>query len=164
MIRSYRGTAAADQRGQALVEFAVILPIIVLVVLGLLDLGRGIFAVNTLAQAARQANRTAIVDQDVSRVKAVAIASAPTLGLSTGNVDVCFKQPTTAQTGCSSPAIDDCPQSTRDIGCLAIVRAHLNYTPLTPVISLFWSSLQLSSTSIGPIEYVCPYGTQTTCP
>lgn len=159
--RALRNT---DSRGQALVEFAIVLPVIVLVILGLFDLGRGVFAYNTLAQSARQANRLAIVDQDVSRVAVVGIAAAPTLGLAASNIDVCFKTATSAQRDCSSPSTDNCPLSTRSIGCLAIVRSHLAFAPLTPVISVFWSSLQLSSTSISPIEYVCPTTTQTSCP
>lgn len=158
------GSRRNRSRGQSLVEFATVLPVITLVILGLFDLGRAVFSYNTLAQAARQANRTAIVDQDVDRVKAMAIAAAPTIGLTSGNVSVCFKTSDTNQKDCSSPSTDNCPSSDRVIGCLAIVTASLSYTPMTPVISTFWSSIALTSTSIGPIEYVCPYETQATCP
>ena len=150
-------------RGQALVEFAIVLPVIEMVVLGLFDLGRAVFTYNTLSQAARQANRTAIVDQDSDRVKAMAIAAAPTIGLSSSNVSVCFKTAYSTQTNCASTA-DNCPSTARVIGCLAIVTASLNYVPMTPVISIFWPSISLSSTSIGPIDYVCPFEGQTTCP
>lgn len=151
-------------RGQALVEFALVMPVIVLVVLGVLDLGRAVFSYNTLAQAARQANRTAMVDQDVDRVKAIAIAAAPSLGLSPSNVSVCYKTSETAERDCSSPTTDNCPSASRTIGCLAIVTTSLSYVPMTPVISVFWSSIALTSTSVEPIEYVCPYGTKVTCP
>jgi Flp pilus assembly protein TadG len=151
-------------RGQALVEFALVLPVIVLVLLGLLDLGRAVFSYNTLSQAARQANRTAMVDQDVDRIKAVAIASAATLGLQASNVAVCFKTSDTTERNCSSPATDNCPAASRVIGCLAIVTTSLSYVPMTPVISTFWSSISLASTSVQSIEYVCPYGTKVTCP
>jgi Flp pilus assembly protein TadG len=157
----HRGRSAD---GQTLVEFAITLPIIILLMLALFDLGRGVFTYNTLSQSARQASRLAIVDQNTTRVKDQAIAYAATLGLTSSNVDVCFKTYNSTQTSCSSPATDNCPQATRDIGCLAIVRTHLNYTPMTPFISTIWSSISLSSTSIVPIEYVCPSGTQTTCP
>lgn len=151
-------------RGQTLVEFAIVVPVLLVIVLGLLDLGRAVFVYNTLAQSARQASRTAIVNQDTDQVRSAAIAYAPTLGLTSSNVDVCFKTATTEQTNCSSPGTDNCPQSTRDIGCLAVVRAHVSYTPMTPVISVFMSSITLSSTSVEPIEYVCPSGTATACP
>jgi Flp pilus assembly protein TadG len=138
--------------------------VIVMVLLGLLDLGRAVFSYNTLAQAARQANRTAMVDQDVDRVKAVAVATAATLGLSSSNVDVCYKTSETAERNCSSPTTDNCPEASRVIGCLAIVTTSLSYVPMTPVISVFWSSISLTSTSVEPIEYVCPYATKVTCP
>jgi Flp pilus assembly protein TadG len=151
-------------RGQSLVEFAIVLPIITLVVLGLFDLGRAVFTYNTLSQAARQANRTAIVDQDTDRVKAMAIAAAPTIGLTPSNVTVCFKTEDTAQSNCSSPSTDNCPTATRVIGCLAIVTASMSYAPLTPVISVFWPSIPLTSTSVGHIDYVCPTTEDPTCP
>lgn len=151
-------------RGQTLVEFAIVMPIIILVVLGLVDLGRAVYAYNTLAQSARQAARTAIVNQNVTNVKAQAIASAPTLGLTPANVDVCFKTSGSTQTTCANPTTDNCPQSARVLGCLALVKTTLNYQPMTPVISLFFSSIPLSSTSVGTIEYVCPTGTATACP
>jgi Flp pilus assembly protein TadG len=150
-------------RGQSLVEFAIMLPVMVVVILGLFDMGRAVFVYNTIDQAARQANRMAIVDQDASRVRATAIAAAATVGLTNSNVDVCFKRPDSAQLNCSS-STDNCPEATRVIGCLAIVRTHLNFAPLTPIVSVLVSSISLSSTSIEPIEYVCPEGTKTTCP
>lgn len=155
--------ARRRSRGQALVEFAIVIPIIVFAMLGLLDLGRAIFAYNTLAQSARQAVRMAMVDQTTSVVKQVAIEYAPTLGLTTGNVDVCFKSSSSTETTCSS-STDDCPAATRVIGCLAIVQVSTTYVPMTPVVSTLWSSIALSSISIQPIEYVCPYDTHTTCP
>lgn len=151
-------------RGQSMVEFAIVLPIITMVVLGLFDMGRAVFTYNTLAQAARQANRTAIVDQDTDRVKAMAVAAAPTIGLTSSNVTVCFKTEESTQTDCSSPSTDNCSSSVRIIGCLAIVTTSLTYTPITPVVSIFLPSIALTSTSVGPIDYVCPTGSQTTCP
>jgi Flp pilus assembly protein TadG len=165
MVRLTRRARAKRRHadGQTLVEFAVVMPIIALVVLGLVDLGRAVYSYNTLAQASRQAARTAIVNQEVADVRAVAIAAAATLGLTTANVDVCFKTATSSQVSCSTAA-DNCPQSTRVLGCLAIVRANLIYRPMTPFVSLIWSTIPLTSTSIGSIEYVCPSGTGSTCP
>lgn len=139
--------------GQSLVEFALILPLLVLMIMGIFDLGRGIFAYNTLAESARQANRLAIVDQDQARVQAVAIAHAPTLGLSAANVVVCFSDPAAPRCGGAS-----C------LGCLASVTTRTTFVPITPIISTIIPSLTLSSTSVGPIEYVCPRTGQSSCP
>ena len=46
---------------QALVEFAIVLPVLLLAILGLLDLARAVAQENTLAFAAREGTRYAIV-------------------------------------------------------------------------------------------------------
>jgi TadE-like protein len=47
--------------GQALVEFAMVIPLFLIVVFGVLDLGRGVWAMDTAAHAASEATRFAIV-------------------------------------------------------------------------------------------------------
>lgn len=47
------------QRSQALAEFALIAPVLLLVVFGIVDLGRAVFYYNTLAHAAREGAREA---------------------------------------------------------------------------------------------------------
>ena len=49
------------ERGQSLVEFALVLPVLLLLIFGLLDLARAVWQENTLAFAAREATRYAIV-------------------------------------------------------------------------------------------------------
>lgn len=49
-----------DDRGQALVEFALILPVLLVLILGLLDVARAVWQENSLAFAAREATRYAI--------------------------------------------------------------------------------------------------------
>lgn len=56
-----RMLGAADDRGQSLVEFALVLPIFLLVITGLFDLARAVWQENTLAFAAREGTRYAIV-------------------------------------------------------------------------------------------------------
>jgi len=48
-------------RGQALVEFAIVIPIFLALLFGIVDLGRVVWANNSLANAAREAARYAIV-------------------------------------------------------------------------------------------------------
>lgn len=55
-----------DDRAQSLVELAFILPILLLVVTGLFDLARAVFEENTLAYAAREGTRYAIVHGSAS--------------------------------------------------------------------------------------------------
>jgi hypothetical protein len=48
-------------RGQAMVEFALIFPVFILLLVGMFDFGRVVWVNNTLATAAREAARYAIV-------------------------------------------------------------------------------------------------------
>jgi Flp pilus assembly protein TadG len=158
------GNRARRGRGQTLAEFAMVVPLILLLLLGAVDLGRAVFAYNTLSQAARAGARTAIVNQDLTAVRAKAIAAAATLGLGTSNVDVCFKTSTTTQTGCASATVDNCPIATRQIGCMAFVTTRLTYQPMTPFVGLLFGSINLASTSVAPIEFVCPASATGSCP
>ncbi|MBJ6751041.1 TadE family protein [Geomonas anaerohicana] len=49
------------QKGQALVETAIVIPILILLVMGLFEFGRYLYLRNTLTSAARAAVRTAVV-------------------------------------------------------------------------------------------------------
>ena len=60
--RSGGAQASRIARGQALVEFALVLPVFLLVMLALFDTGKGIFSNNTIAQAAREGARLASVE------------------------------------------------------------------------------------------------------
>ena len=51
----------SDDAGQSLVEFALVLPVLLLVITGLFDVARATWQENTLAYAAREGTRYAIV-------------------------------------------------------------------------------------------------------
>jgi Flp pilus assembly protein TadG len=54
------------EAGQATVEFALVLPLLLLLVTGLFDLGRAVWQENTLAYAAREGTRYAMVHGSTS--------------------------------------------------------------------------------------------------
>ncbi len=80
-----------DHRGQSIVEFALILPVFVLVLVGVFDLGRGIYAFNTISQAAREGARLAIVDQTIAHIQDEAAQTAVQLGIDPADVVVEFR-------------------------------------------------------------------------
>ena len=51
------------RRGQALVEFALIFPVLMIMLIGIFDAGRLVFAYNDITNAARSGARVAIVNQ-----------------------------------------------------------------------------------------------------
>ncbi len=61
LLRFFRDQNSEEQRGQSLVEFALLLPLMLLIITGLFDVARAVWEENTLAYAAREGTRYAIV-------------------------------------------------------------------------------------------------------
>jgi Flp pilus assembly protein TadG len=62
------------QSGQALVEFALVIPFLILVFMGIMDLGRGIYAYNVVASSAREGARYGITHpNDVGGIQNAAL-------------------------------------------------------------------------------------------
>jgi len=149
------------------VEFALIFPLIVLILFGVMDLGRAIYAYNTIGNAARVGARVAAVNQletslecNQSRpvedanplnahwsIKTCAASSAVSLGLQPGDVTVLYSPPPSTALTCGSPL---------HVGCIAGVTVTYTYRPMTPIISSLFSQVPMESTSKVPIERVFP--------
>lgn len=159
--------------GQALVEFALVIPIFLLLLIALFDLGRAVFAYNTLTNAAREGARLAIVNQDKPSVVARAQSQTAIVELNAPSVTVFYYQvapdgspdttkpcPTTGSPSVANPVA---------VGCLAVVSFEATYRPLTPIISniLFRSGVTFTAKSILTVEYSCPnesYPAANLCP
>jgi hypothetical protein len=111
-------------RGQALVEFALILPIFVLVLVGLFDGARAVYAYSTVGNVARAAVRQAIVDQTPATVRAAGRGVAS--GINVG--------------------IDPVPCSETD--CQYQVTVRCAYHPMTPLLSTIFTPILSSSVSM----------------
>lgn len=130
---------AERRRGQALVEFALVIPIFLLVIFGLVDLGRAVFVNNSLAEAARDgaryasvqarsnndASRAAVEDWVLDRLEAV-------------------PNPTVTVT---------CVAKTPEFGCvgsgddLVIVTVETDLDMITPIIGQIVGTLELDARS-----------------
>jgi Flp pilus assembly protein TadG len=160
--RSHR-RAADRSPGQALVEFALVIPIFLLLLVALFDLGRAVFAYNTLTNAAREGARIAIVNQDEASIVQHAKNASAIVELDAPNVDVDFWQVND----------DGTPDTTTPCnlvanGCLAVVSSEATYTPITPIVGniLFKNGVTFRATSTLLVEYFCPNTTVTAanCP
>ncbi|MCG2621615.1 pilus assembly protein [Arthrobacter sp. I2-34] len=80
--------ALRREHGAAAVEFALVLPILLLVVIGIAEFGRAFFTEISLAQAAREGARVMALTQDSGQATAAAITAAPGLNpvLGSGNI------------------------------------------------------------------------------
>jgi Flp pilus assembly protein TadG len=153
-------------RGQGLVEFAFVLPVFLVLVMGIADLGLAVFAYNSITNAAREGARLAIVNQDTAKItlkatSQAAVARTPTVtvGFYKANADGTPDLLTTCPIGNSSYIAVD---------CLAVVTFSGGYRPITPIIGniLFKNGVTFTAQSILPVEYSCPNLNQTAaqCP
>ncbi len=153
LLRRRRSAAGS---GQSLVEFALVFPLIILIVLGVFDFGRAILAANEVADAAREGARTAIVNQNTADIESRAAAQGTALGIPAScagsGPGVCV---TFLHSGSLSATPTPAACSTLEVGCQAVVTVTYQYTPLTPVISNIVGSINLTSTSAQSIESLC---------
>jgi Flp pilus assembly protein TadG len=137
-----RQTQSTRKSGQSLVEFALVIPLLLLVIMGIFDLGWAIYAQNIISNAAAEGARSGIIlsttDADIqSRIR----ASTP--GLT--NLQV-----TISPTG---------PRTADQFGTPITVTVVYTYHPITPIIGqiVTGSGLRLSATSVMKIEGVVQY-------
>lgn len=158
--------ARQRSRGQSLVEFSLVIPIFLLMLIAVFDLGRGVFAYNTLTNAAREGARMAIVNQDKDTIKARAKASTAIVELEDPSVDIHFWRMKPDGTPDDGPGKAECDPVA--VGCLAVVSFEAKYAPITPLISniLFKSPVKLTAKSVLSVEYQCPNSkfTAAQCP
>ena len=148
-------------RGQALVEFSLVLIPFVIMLLGVVDLGRAIYAMNATAEAARDIARVTAVhpcnggcgDLGSSTEAQALIASEQGLVPSmtfdpSTDIDCIDVVPGTPPT---ENVIDD---ASCRIGYGYYIRVHVqsNFAPITPIVSMFgnhllgsWARVQLPS-------------------
>jgi Flp pilus assembly protein TadG len=138
-----RRQAASDSRdrGSVAVEFALLLPVLLLLIFGIIDFGRAINDQITLTQAAREGARLASLGYSTSAVTSRAQSAAT--GLSPVTVTV----------------TSSCPAGA-GVGVDAVVTTSYTFSFVTPVgafaamfgTASFGSTLSLSATGEMPCE------------
>jgi Flp pilus assembly protein TadG len=162
-----------------MVEFALVAPILVLVIFGILDFGRSIYYYNSVSQAVGEAARAATLapsglpsNSDVLAAAQrsadwVTLPSCPngavtTAGLPAGKGWLFIDQPASPNNNASDSAnapggeggSASCSATPAESGDKLQVEIVYNFTPFTPLISqITGSQIFLSSTSIVPVEY-----------
>jgi Flp pilus assembly protein TadG len=158
-----RRPAARRSRGQSLVEFALVLPIFLLLFMAIMDFGTAVFTYNSLTNAAREGARLAIVNQDTASVIQRAENQVSIAEINAPNVTIDFYHVATNGTPDTSSTC-----SPAAVGCLAVVTFESTYRPITPIIGriLFKNGVTLSAQSVLTVEYSCPNSTHTAaqCP
>ena len=156
-------------RGQSLVEFALILPFFLLVLFGLVDMGRAVYLNSTLSQAAREAARLVSVEAswvgstdpscgtnggpvcpaDINVLRAHALDAAnrmmePFGAIAAADFHLSCDATTPPSGEWSSP-----PRActSRAPSNLASVRVEMSFEPVTPVISQILGLIPLSGSA-----------------
>jgi len=114
-----------SERGQELMEYAITLPIFLLLVFGIFDLGRGVYYYSTLQNAAREGARYAIVNA-CDDAGVIALVKARALGLNPADITI------------PAPAWgEDTVQ----------VTAQFSYELVTPIVGAFFPSRSIDMQS-----------------
>jgi Flp pilus assembly protein TadG len=148
-----------DQAGQTLVEFALVMPLVVLLLLAVFDMGRAVYGLSAVGNAARMGGRTAVVNQTATDIRQRAADQATALGIDPSAVtcDSGTNVPTTSSGTCvqfKTPDLTaDC--ATLDVGCVAVVTTKWSFSPITPLLGQFIGTVAVTSTTRIPIESVC---------
>jgi Flp pilus assembly protein TadG len=125
---------AEDERGASVAEMALLLPILLLVLVGLIDFGRAYYLSTEVSAAASAGalygSQNTTAAQDSTGIKAAALAGAPNVsGMTVPTVSVvCECSGSTASVSCSSPG---CSSSSHMIEWLT-VGTSATYKPLFP--------------------------------
>ena len=149
--RARRGSVNSD-RGATAVEFALLLPLLVLLIFGMIDFGRAINAQITITQAAREGARvlalpggTTVGSDGQPAYVDRAVAAGIGLGLGASNItDLPDTNPTTPLTGC--------PAGSGSTGDDAVVKVTYTFRFITPVASIFGATKTLTAEGVMPCE------------
>ena len=141
-----------SRRGQTLVEFALILPIFLLLLVGIFDFGRAIYAYNTVSNAAREGGRLAITDQTLADIQAHAAQHAASLQVADTDVYVDYRAQATPDTESSCDALVGTDAA---VGCIAVVRVPYIYNAATPLIGNLVGPIYVSGETRFRVEFNC---------
>jgi Flp pilus assembly protein TadG len=145
-------------RGQSLVEFSLTIPIFLLLIFGLFDLGRAVWGYTTLTNANKAAVRVAIVNQNTAGIQTRMISQGVALDLHNSNIDyIGYKNPFDAALGTSHPeTAADCTDKdgnvTVQVGCIAVIKVHYDWFAVTPLIGNVVGPITLTSITEMPVE------------
>ena len=112
-------TERNSQSGQSLVEFALILPVFILFIMGIIDMGRLVYTYSALHNAVREGARYGVIDSSRTALQIQNVVEDTAVGLDTSKLAVTSN--TVAGTGHSTLSVN----------------AQYQFAAATPVINAF---------------------------
>ena len=147
------GSPREAEHGQSMVEFALILPIFVLVVFGILDMGRAAYTYHTLNNAAREGARVAIVDQTLSLIQDRAASRAVGVGVTPADVTVDYR--TAEDPDVPNSCAARVAASAGAVTCTAIVTVENDFVAATPIVASIIGVIEMAGESSMVIQFSC---------
>ncbi|MGD2057902.1 MAG: pilus assembly protein [Anaerolineales bacterium] len=128
------------EHGQGLVEFALVLPVFLMLIMGIVEFGRLMFIYNSVATASREAARygasvgvnTAGIEhfRDCSGIRDTAQRLAAIAPIEHTDIAIEYDNPATGFHEVS------CPPSQFELGDRIIVRVSITFEPIVPLMDL----------------------------
>jgi Flp pilus assembly protein TadG len=136
---SFRRSALADQRGVALIEFALVLPMILLILLGMIDVGKAVNYWNDETHLANEAARSAAVNRRIvptelinetvrNEADSAELRNGGTGSVSSPGVQICIWFPNNNRSSADDPVRD------HEIGDPVQVIVHAQYNWLAYLV------------------------------
>jgi Flp pilus assembly protein TadG len=144
-----RSRSPRSAAGQSLAEFALIFPILMILLVSIFDLGRLVFAYNDITNAAREGARVGIVDQTTATIRNEVINQATSLGLTAADVAITYVKSDDPTQACA-----DIPPT--KLECLVVVTVNYSWQAITPIIGNIVGPITVTSVSKMPVERIYP--------
>ena len=138
-----------------MVEFALILPLFILLLVGVFDFGRAVYAYNTINNAAREGGRFAIVDQSIPDIQAHAESHAVSLGIPATDVVVDFRLISDPTQACPGAVAGPANNTVGIVDCIVIVTVPYDYTAVTPIIGNIVGTILMEGESRFKVDFNC---------
>jgi Flp pilus assembly protein TadG len=130
-------------------EFSLVIPILMVLILGLIEMGRLIYTYSAVTTASREATRYgfSLGDngfgvaryQDCDGIREAARAPTSIAGIEDAGIDISF------DTGPGTAVISNCPPVSVETGTRIVVTVSASFEPIMPLIQL--PDIDISSTS-----------------
>ena len=144
-----------NDRGAAIVEFALVIPLIALMALALFDGGRAVIYYTELTNASRVGARVAMVNQSASTAcgGAVDTYKCAAAGIATSTGIDATTIPNAVFTDRDGNAVDPTDTACKVYGsCSATVSASYDFSSVTPIVSSIIGPITLSASTTMAIE------------
>jgi len=138
---SVKTTGKSTEKAQGMVEFAIAIPILLMLILGIMEIGRLIFAFNAVSAASREAARfgSAVGGtnglpryMDCEEIKATAMRFGGLVGLEEDDILIQYDEgPDTVIVSTTCP-----PTHPVKLGDRIVVNVRVDYQPILPLLNV----------------------------